>query len=138
MGNRRNTVGVGDEGSTLCTRTRDDGCLPRDLYLNRLVKGIATDDEIGETTYVKTNERTNNEQDHAEVSGADVESGDHDSAANQGKEDRNDDVVTVLQSTARRPRNSHHHKEGDNRRRSLDQVGSSTGESECSNNLVSL
>lgn len=138
MRNRRNTVGIGDEGSTLCARTRDDGCLPRDLDLNRLVKGIAMNDEIEDRAYVKTNERTNDEQDHAKVSGADIESGDHDSAANQGKKDRNDDVITVFESSTRGPGDTHHDNEGNDRRGGLNEVGGSTRESEGGDDLESV
>lgn len=70
---------------------------------NKLVKGLAVDEEIGKRTYVQADEWTDHEQNHAEVSGANVESSDHDSAANQSKKYRDDDVITVFQSSTRRP-----------------------------------
>lgn len=117
----------GDEGQQLSPK--------RFGSKNKSVKDLVVDDEIGGRTYVQTNKGTDDEKDHAEVPGADVEGGDHDSTADQSKKDWNDDVITVFQSPTRRPRDAHHQNESDDRRRRLDEVGSGTRKSEGSNNL---
>lgn len=120
----------GDEGQQLSPK--------RFGAKNKLANHLSVGNEMGERTHVKTDEWTDDEQDHTEVPGANIEGGDHDSAADQGKKDRDDNVITVFQSSTGRPRDPHHHKEGDDRRRSLNEIGSGTGESEGSNNLASL
>ena len=85
-------------------------------------------------TYVKTDERTDDKENHAEVSSSNVKGCDHYSAADDSEKDRNDNMVAVLKTLAGRPGDSQGDQEGDYRRRSLDKVGGSAGEAKRSNN----
>ena len=49
-------------------------------------------------TYVKTDERTDDKKNHAKVSSSNVEGCDHYSTADNGEQNRDDDVVSVLQT----------------------------------------
>lgn len=111
-----NAISNGNECSSFGPRPRDDGCLPRNLD-------------------VETNKRSGAEKDQGKVSGAGVESRDHDDRAYKTDCNTADDVPTVLQMTTTGPRNSKSDKVGDNVGWCLNEIRYYLGESKSSHDL---
>lgn len=116
MTHTANTIGDGNECSPLGARSGNDSRLPRNLD-------------------VETDKRSRAEKDQGKVSGASIESGDHNDCAHKTDCNAADDMPAVLQMTTTRPGNGESDEVGDNVGWCLDKIRHHLGESKRSHDL---